>query len=134
MRTFLIRGMLAGFCAALIAFGFARVVGEPAVDRSIAFEQHTAAHDAARLPPEDVHEAKPEVVSRDVQSTIGLLSGLVATGVALGGIFSIAFAFACGRLGRLSARATALTVACLSYVAVYLVPALKYPPNPPATG
>lgn len=129
MGTFLLRGMLAGLIAACIAFGFAKVYGEPAVDRAIAYEdQHSAAKD------EMPGMAAPEEVSRDVQSTLGLGVGLLATGVALGGLFSIAFAFAYGRIGQMSARATALIVAMLSFVAVYLMPFLKYPANPPSVG
>jgi uncharacterized protein YbjT (DUF2867 family) len=40
-------------------------------------------------------------------------------------------AVAQGRLGSLSARATALTVAVGGFVGVHVLPALKYPPNPP---
>ena len=36
--TLLMRGMLVGFIAALLSFGFLKLVGEPAVDRAIAFE------------------------------------------------------------------------------------------------
>jgi hypothetical protein len=108
VRTFLLRGMLAGLCAAFLAF-----------------EESQA---AALAEPEH------EEVSRSVQSTIGLAVGLAATGVALGGFFAIAFAFAYGRLGRLGARGTALVVSALGFVAVYLAPFLKYAPNPPATG
>ena len=32
------RGMIVGFVAALLSFGLLKVVGEPAVDRAIAFE------------------------------------------------------------------------------------------------
>ncbi len=34
----LLRGMLVGVLAGLLAFGFARIFGEPQVDRAIAFE------------------------------------------------------------------------------------------------
>ncbi len=38
-----------------------------------------------------------------------------------------------GRLGSLSARGTALTVAAGGFLAVYVLPGLKYPGNPPGT-
>ena len=126
MRSFLIRGMLAGLCAGLVAFGFAKLTGESAVDRAIAFEDQQL--EANGQKPE------PDMVSRTVQSTLGLATGLLATGVALGGFFAIAFAFAYGRLGRLDVKATALAVAGLGFVAVHLMPFLKYPANPPAVG
>jgi predicted cobalt transporter CbtA len=126
MRTFLIRGMLAGLCAAAIAFGFAKVMAEPAIDRAIAFEDQQ--YEAMSMP------AEPEIVSRTIQNTIGLAAGLIATGVALGGFFSIGFAFAYGRLGHLSARTTAAVVGLFGFIAVYFVPFVKYPGNPPAIG
>jgi hypothetical protein len=38
----LLRGMLAGVVAGLVAFGFARVFGEPPIEHAIAFEAHEA--------------------------------------------------------------------------------------------
>ena len=53
-------------------------------------------------------------------------------GVAIGGLFALVFAVAQGRLGRLRPRATAAVLALLGFLAVYAVPFLKYPANPPA--
>jgi hypothetical protein len=52
--------------------------------------------------------------------------------VALGGLFSIAFAICYGRIGRFGPRATSALVAAGAFVAVELVPFLKYPANPPS--
>jgi predicted cobalt transporter CbtA len=46
----------------------------------------------------------------------------------------LAFAIAYGRIGRLSARATAAVLALGGYLVVFVVPFLKYPANPPAIG
>jgi hypothetical protein len=54
--------------------------------------------------------------------------------VALGGLFSIAFAICYGRIGRFGPRATSALVAAGAFVAVELVPFLKYPANPPSVG
>ncbi|MDL4818757.1 CbtA family protein [Actinomadura opuntiae] len=126
MRALLVRGMLAGLAAAALALVVAWLYGEPQVGHAIAFEEATAHAEHAG------HE--PEVVSRTVQKTAGLITAMAVYGVALGGLFSIAFAFASGRLGRLGARATAALVALAGFVAVELVPFLKYPATPPAVG
>jgi hypothetical protein len=126
MSALLVRGMLAGALAALLAFGFAWLFGEPQVDLAIAFETHM--HQLAHDPPE------PELVSRAVQSTLGLFTATVVYSTALGGLFSLAFAYAHGRIGRLSARATALLVASAGLVVLIVVPQLKYPANPPSIG
>ena len=102
------RGMLAGLIASLLAFGFAKVYGEPQVDRAIAFEEHVS-HAAAGAA--EVHEHAHEIVSREVQATIGLLTGVVVYGTALGGLFALAFAFVNGRLVRMTPRATAVLLA-----------------------
>jgi hypothetical protein len=122
----LLRGMLVGILAGLLAFGFARIFGEPAVDRAIAFEEQAAA--ARGEAPE------PELVSREVQSTLGLLTGTLVYGAAVGGFFALVFAFAYGRMGSLGARETAALLALAGFVAVILVPFVKYPANPPSVG
>lgn len=125
VRTLLIRGMLVGVLAGLLAAAFAYVFGEPSVDWAIAFEEHSKVAGAME---------EPELVSRAVQSTIGLLTGTVVIGAAIGGIFGLAYAFALGRLGRLSPAATAVALAFAGFLVIALVPQLKYPANPPAVG
>jgi predicted cobalt transporter CbtA len=118
--------MLVGVVAGLLVFAFARWIGEPQVERAIAFE--TAADQARGEAPE------PEMVSRRVQKSFGLLTGTVVYGAAVGGLFGLVFAFAYGRTGELGPRALAAVLAGLGFVAIVLVPNLKYPANPPAVG
>jgi MFS family permease len=125
-RSLLIRGMVVGLLAGLLVFASARWLGEPQVDRAIAFE--TAADQAKGQAPD------PEVFSRHIQKTAGLLTGTVTFGAALGGIFGIVFAFAYGRFGPARPRALAALLACIGFVAITFVPSLKYPANPPSVG
>jgi predicted cobalt transporter CbtA len=146
VRDLLIRGMIAGFVAGLVCFGVAKVFGEPQVDRAIAFEeQHAeaeapAAHDhGAMTEGEDAmaahdHGGEEEIVSRATQSTTGLLTATAVYGAAMGGLFALAFAFLYGRLGDMSPRLLALLLALAAFAAVYYLPSLKYPANPPAVG
>lgn len=127
-RSLLIRGMLAGLVAGLVAFVFARLFGEPSVNAAIAFE-------AAQMEAGTTNE--PELVSRTIrtiQASLGLAVAVCLFGAATGGIFSLVFAFVHGRVSRVGARATAATLAVLGFASVFLVPSLKYPPNPPAVG
>ena len=126
VRALLIRGMLAGLVAGLLAFAFAWTFGEPQVDLAIGFEEHM--HQMAGDAPE------PEIVSREVQSSIGLLTGVTVYATALGGIFALVFAYVYGRVGRLSPRGTAALLAVAGFVALILVPQIKYPANPPSIG
>lgn len=133
MRNLLVCGLAAGVCAGLLATGFARVVGEPAVDAAIAFEESDTEPAAEPVGTTHQHAAGP-LVSRKIQSGAGLLTASLVYGLAVGGLFALAFAFVYGRIVQLSPAATALCLAAASFVVVFLVPFLKYPANPPAVG
>ena len=124
VRNLLVRGMLAGLGAGVLALIVAYVLGEPSVDKAIGFEE---AHAAG-------HEHEVELVSRSLQSTAGLATGVLIYGVSFGGIAALAYCFALGRVGRFSPRATALLLSGCALLAVHVVPFLKYPANPPAVG
>lgn len=136
------RGMVVGFIAGLLAFGLLKTMGEPAVDKAIAFEsamdeaKAKAEHDAAvargEHPGPIVEE--PELVSRPVQAGIGLFTGTMTYSIAFGGLFALAFAVCYGRIGDWSPRLTAAVVALSGFLAVYAIPILKYPANPPSIG
>jgi uncharacterized membrane protein len=118
--------MLVGVVAGLLAFGFAEIFGEPQVEHAIAFEEHMS-HSAGAT-------SEPALVSREMQAGLGLFVGVIVYGAALGGFFSLAFAFVYGRLDHLGPRATSALLALAAYVAIVLVPNLKYPANPPSVG
>jgi predicted cobalt transporter CbtA len=125
-RNLLLRGMLAGVLAGIFAVGFATLFGEPQIELAISFEslmEHTAGH-----------APEPELVSRAVQRSAGLLTAGVASGAALGGIVALVFALAWQRIGLIGPRALAALLASAGFVAVVLVPQLKYPANPPSIG
>jgi len=145
----LLRGMLAGIAAGLVTFAFARVVGEPQVNQAIAFEEkageaggaahghehgHAGAATAAADADEHQHAHEEELVSRETQAGLGLLTGVVVYGAAFGGLFSLVFAYAYGRVGPMSARALSAWLALGAFVALVIVPNIKYPANPPAVG
>ncbi len=74
------------------------------------------------------------LVSRRVQAGIGLFTGVMVYSAAFGGLFALAFALAYGRAGDFGPRATSAFLAAVGLIAVYIVPSLKYPANPPAIG
>ena len=129
-------GLIVGIAAGLLAFGWARAFGEGPVEAAIGFEtaQHEAKEAAAKAAGEQPEEEEHEIFTRTVQSGIGLLTGLVVIGAGLGCLFAVLFALAYGRMGALAAGPTAALLALLGLWSVYLVPALKYPANPPSVG
>lgn len=146
----LLLGMIAGMMAGVLAFGAARVWGEPPVAAAIALEEVGAAHEPAHdhavepaaaltagsapQPASHSHGGDGEGVSRTTQAGVGLFTGIVVFGAALGGILSLIFAFVQGRVSHLSPQATAGLITLAGFVALVLVPQLKYPANPPAVG
>jgi len=135
MRSLLIRGMIAGLLAGLVAFGVAKIVGEPQVDKAIAFEDYVAGRESAPAHTGHSHgDDEDELVTRSQQNFAGLGTGALIYGIALGGLFALVFALAYGRMGTFTARGTAALLGLLGFVSVFLVPFLKYPATPPAIG
>jgi hypothetical protein len=83
--------MIVGLVAGLLVFSFGKLVGEPQVDRVIAFE---TAMDNAKAKAEEAKgmpamEPAPELVSREVQASFGLFTGVVVYSAAFGGLFAL---------------------------------------------
>jgi hypothetical protein len=128
--------MLVGVLAGLLSFGFLKIYGEPQVDRAIAFETKM---DEAKAAAERARgmkvEEEPVLVSRKVQASIGLFTAVMVYSTAFGGLFALVFAFAYGRMpGAFTPRGISLLLAAIGFVAIYVVPNLKYPANPPSIG
>ena len=122
----LVRGMLAGIAAGLLTFSFAKIAGEPQVDQAISFEEKA---DAAKG-----EAPEPELISREVQASYGLFTGVMVYSASIGGLFALVFAYVRGRTGPISARALSAWLALAAFVAIYMVPNIKYPANPPSVG
>ncbi|PXX07816.1 CbtA family protein [Mycolicibacterium moriokaense] len=124
------RGLLAGALAGVLAFLFARIFVEPVIDRAIGYEDGVgAAHEAME---HGAHEHGAEVFTRGIQANIGMGFGVLAFSVAMGALFAVVFAVTYGRVGNVSARLLSTYLAGGMLLSLYVVPALKYPANPPA--
>src|SRR5262245_13867976 len=124
MSGLLLRGLIAGVLAGFLAAGFSFFVGEPPLERALAFEASVA----------EAPAPEPEIVSRSTQRGPGLLAAHVTYGAAFGGFFSLVFALALGRFRDFGPRTLAGLLALAGFVALVLVPELKYPANPPGIG
>lgn len=134
-KKLIFSGLLAGAAGGLVAWIFALIFAEPLIDRAIVYEDgRAAAQDALdRAAGFEVPvEEGGDVVSRGIQSTLGLGVGLIAFGLALGALFAVTYAVCLGRTGQIRARQLALLVAAAGFVTVSLIPFIKYPANPPA--
>ena len=120
VRGLLIRGMLAGLAAGILAFAFAKLFGEPPLDKAIAFEG--AVRRGAAGQPRHAVDARPADRHRRLRrprSAGSSRSSSPPPGT--------------GR-SRRARRATAAILAAAGFVVIFLVPFVKYPSNPPAVG
>ena len=130
------RGVLAGALAGVLTFIWSWVFIEPVIKRAIDFEDGVgAAHEALEHAHEHGHSHGGDgggfEITRTVQSTVGLGFGLVVFSVAMGALLAVVFCLVYSRT-TLSARALAALTAGGMLLALWIVPSLKYPPNPPA--
>jgi predicted cobalt transporter CbtA len=129
IRTLVVRGLVAGLVAGLLAGAFGFAIGEPRIEDAIEIEQ-AASHSHAEVGADDA-EAAP--VSRSGQRG-GLFLATALYGLAVGGLFALVFAAVRGRIGPRDDERLGVWLAALLFVAVVVVPFLKYPANPPAVG
>lgn len=143
-RRIFLTGAISGALAGLVAFIFARIFAEPQIQLAIDYE---GARDEVQEAVDKLNAAagikfpEPgpdiEIFSRGIQRNIGIATGMVLMGLAFGLLIAIAFRLILQLTeGRppLSGRLTLVLIGLLGWVVVFAVPALKYPPNPPAIG
>ena len=136
VRGLVLRAAGVGLLGGLVSFVFARIFAEPLVQQAIDYEGGRGEAEAALTAAAGgtVEPEGPEIVSRLVQGNIGIGVGIVLFGLAVGCFFGVVYSLAWGRAGRISARRLSLLVAGAGFLALYLVPFLKYPASPPAVG
>jgi predicted cobalt transporter CbtA len=117
-------GAVSGLCGGLAGALFLLAVGERSIADAIALE------DAAARAAGEAHE---EVFSRGVQ-VFGGMAGSVVAGVVFGLVLATVLAAVRHRLAFADDWRRALAVSATGFVTLALVPALKYPANPPAVG
>ena len=136
-RRLILRGIAAGGLAGLLAALFTRIMAEPWIQKAIDYEStrdtmEDALRKAAGLGP---NPPGPDIFSRATQRNVGAPIGLIVFGMAMGALFAVLFVILNRRYGdRFGPRVLALMIAAGAFLAIYAVPYLKYPANPPAIG
>jgi predicted cobalt transporter CbtA len=126
MRTLLVRGMLAGLAAGVLALVFAWIFGEPQVGHAIAFEDQQARLAGAAPAPELVSRHRAGDLRPGGRRRPG------RPGARRPVLHRVRALLRPDR--AVPPRATAALVAAGGFAAVELVPFLKYPANPPSVG
>ena len=125
MKRLLAAGSLAGLAAGVASALFAATAGRGPIRDAIALED-SISHATSGAHHEDLF-------GRGVQEVGGAI-GLVVFGLALGVIFAVVLGAVGPRLAASTPLAASVRLGCAGFVAVVVVPFLKYPANPPAVG
>lgn len=131
-----VRYLLPGLMAGVAAFAFSRVLIAPLVNGAVNYEAERG-HAAAHLGDGHSHE-HGELFTRSVQENLGAAAGIAMFSIIMGVLFVIAYTVIRAVLERRGFRpdptGVALVLSAGMFVAVALIPGLKYPANPPGVG
>jgi MFS family permease len=125
--TFIAITLLAGAIAGTILGAINQVAVEPYIEHAIELEmQNTAQSDQAINPAEFT-------AYRFWQKGGEIVAGTIL-GLSIGSLFGIVFAYTHRSIPGSDNKKKALLVAGTMWLILFLIPALKYPANPPAVG
>ncbi|HEV7758834.1 MAG TPA: CbtA family protein, partial [Acidimicrobiales bacterium] len=124
IKGFVLRGLAAGAVGGLAAALFIRIVTETQIGFALEFEDATGIGG----PP-----GEPAEFSRNTQFFGGMLAAIFY-GAILGMVLAVAVAALHHRIAAHNEFGRVAKVALAVFVAVVLIPGLKYPPNPPTVG
>src|SRR6266540_3802534 len=122
MALLLRRGLLAGLVAGLVSGVYLLFVGEPVIDQAIRLEAAASGGAGA-----------VELLSRGTQK-FGLVGATTLYGVAVGGVFALAYQLLEPRMAAGTVWDKAVRLAAAGFGTLFLVPFLHYPANPPGVG
>lgn len=122
------RGVMAGLAAGVVSAGFGYWFAEPLLDRAVSLE---ASREAAMAHSGAAMTMSAEPFTRHAQH-VGFGLSVLATAVALGVLFAVAHA-GFQRRDQVPWR-NAWKLAGSMFFAIYLVPFVRYPANPPGVG
>ena len=125
MKRLLAAGSLAGLVGGVASAVFAATAGRGPIRDAIALED-SISHATSGAHHEDLF-------ARGTQE-IGGAIGLIVFGLALGVIFAVVLGAVGPRMAASTPLAASMRLGCTGFMAVVVVPFLKYPANPPAVG
>ncbi len=119
----LIAGAIAGLILALLNQG----IIEPYLDQAINIENQNAIAQGEVINPQEFNDYR-------VWQKSGEIAAGATLGVSLGALFGVVFAYARNSIPGSNNIKKALILAAIMLLVIYIIPALKYPANPPAVG
>jgi predicted cobalt transporter CbtA len=119
--------LLAGAIAGAILGSLNQVIVEPYIDAAIEIENQNAIASGELFDPNEY------AFYRIWQKSGGIAAGTVL-GMSIGALFGVVFAYTRPSIPGSSNKKKALVLAGIMGFVLFIVPALKYPANPPAVG
>jgi predicted cobalt transporter CbtA len=125
--TFIAIALLSGAIAGATLGIVNQIVVEPFIDRAIDIENQNAIAAGELFNPNDYAAYR-------IWQKGGEIAAGTVLGVSIGALFGIVFAYARDSIPGSSNKKKALLLAGVMWLVLFMVPALKYPANPPAVG
>jgi predicted cobalt transporter CbtA len=119
--------LLAGAIAGTILGAINQIAVEPYIDHAVELETHNANQSSQIINPAEF------TAYRLWQRGGEMLAGTIL-GLSIGSLFGIVFAYTHNSVPGSNNKKKALIVAGIMWFVLFLIPALKYPANPPAVG
>lgn len=125
--TFIAITLLAGAIAGTILGAINQVAVEPYIEHAIELEMRNTAQSGQVMNPAEF------AAYRFWQKGGEIIAGTIL-GLSIGSLYGIVFAYTRGSISGTNNKKKALIVASIMWFVLFLMPALKYPPNPPVVG
>lgn len=125
--TFIAITLLAGAIAGTILGAVNQVAVEPYIEHAIELEMQNTAQSGQVINPAEF------AAYRFWQKGGEIVAGTIL-GLSIGSLFGIVFAYSRSSIPGSNNKKKALIVAGIMWFVLFLMPALKYPANPPAVG
>lgn len=119
----LLSGAISGTLLATINLG----IVEPYIDEAINIENQNAIAQGEVINPQEFNDYR-------LWQKSGEIAAGTILGISLGSLFGVVFALTRNSIPGSNDKKKALILAAVMLLVIYIVPALKYPANPPAVG
>ena len=127
--TFVIITLLSGAIAGTVLGAINQALVEPYIDRAISIETQNAIKEGEVIDPVELQNYR-------LWQKGGEIAAGTILGMSFGALFGVVFVYSRSLLLSQSNSniRKALVLACIMWFILFLIPALKYPANPPAVG
>jgi len=125
--TFVAITLISGAIAGTILGAVNQIIVEPYIDRAIALETQNVEGSGEIINP-------LEFATYRLWQKGGEIAAGTILGLSLGSLFGIVFAYSRGSVPGSNNKKKALIIAGIMWFALFLLPTLKYPANPPGVG